>query len=74
VRTAHVWIVSAALVIATAIASAASVLGGRYTIISISGNNVAWKLDRITGQAYGCEESEFGPFCMPAPDRIKHTP
>jgi len=27
----------------------------------------------ITGQAYGCEESEFGPFCIPAPNQIKHT-
>ena len=72
-RNAHVWIVSAALVIATAIASAAAVLGGRYTMVSVSGNNVAWKLDRITGQAYGCEESEFGPFCMPAPNQINHT-
>ncbi len=51
-RSSHVWIISAALVIATAIASAASVLGGRYTIITIAGNNVAWKLDRITGQAF----------------------
>ncbi len=33
-RSSHVWIISAALVIATAIASAASVLGGRYTIIT----------------------------------------
>jgi hypothetical protein len=73
-RTAHVWIVSAALVIATAIASGAAVLGGRYTIVSMSGNNVAWKLDRLTGQAFGCEESEFGPFCILAPDRIKHGP
>ena len=72
-RSSHVWIISLALVIATAIASAASVLGGRYTIITIAGNNVAWKLDRITGQAYGCEESEFGPFCIPAPNQIKHT-
>ena len=73
-RTIHVLIVSSALVIATAIASAAAVLGNRYTIVTISGNNVAWKLDRITGQAYGCEESEFGPFCIPAPDQIKHAP
>jgi len=73
-RTVHVLIVSSALVIATAIASAAAVLGNRYTIVTISGNNVAWKLDRITGQAYGCEESEFGPFCIPAPDNIKHAP
>jgi len=73
-RTLHVAILSVALIVATAIASAAAVLGNRYTIISISGNNVAWKLDRLTGLAYGCEESEFGPFCIPAPDRIKHGP
>lgn len=72
--TIHVWIFSIALVVATAIASAAAMFGSRYAIITISGNNVAWKLDRITGQAYGCEESEFGPFCIPAPDRIKHAP
>jgi len=48
-RSSHVWIISVALVIATAIASAASVLGGRYTIITIAGNNVAWKLDRHHG-------------------------
>ena len=73
-RTLHVIILSAALVISVAIAAAAAALGGRYTIITISGNNIAWKLDRLTGQAYGCEESEFGPFCIPAPDRIKHGP
>jgi len=73
-RTYHAFIIGIAIVLATAIASAASMLGTRYTIITISGNNVAWKLDRWTGQAYGCEESEFGPFCIPAPDRIKHGP
>ena len=73
-RTYHAFIIGIAIVLATAIASAASMLGTRYMIISISGNNVAWKLDRWTGQAYGCEESEFGPFCIPAPDRIKHGP
>ena len=73
-RTLHVFIVSGALVISVAVASAALVAGNRYTIISMAGNNVAWKLDRITGQAYGCEESEFGPFCIPAPDMIKHAP
>ena len=73
-RTLHVIILSAALVISVAIAAAAAALGGRYTIITISGNNIAWKLDRLTGQAYGCEESEFRPFCIPAPDRIKHGP
>ena len=73
-RTHHAFIIGIAIVLATAIASAASMLGTRYTIITISGNNVAWKLDRWTGQAYGCEESEFGPFCIPAPDRIKHGP
>jgi hypothetical protein len=72
-RTGQVFIASIALVLSVAIASAAAVVGNRYTIISMSGNNVAWKLDRITGQAYGCEESEFGPFCIPAPDRIKHS-
>jgi hypothetical protein len=72
-RTIHALIIGVAIVVATAIASAAAMIGGRYTIITISGNNVAWKLDRWTGQAYGCEESEFGPFCIPAPDRIKHT-
>jgi hypothetical protein len=71
-RLLHVWIIAGALVVSTAIASAAALVGGRYTIITIAGNNIAWKLDRITGQAYGCEESEFGPFCIPAPDRIKH--
>jgi hypothetical protein len=73
-RLLHVWIIAGALVVSTAIAGAAAVLGGRYTIITIAGNNVAWKIDRVTGQAYGCEESEFGPFCIPAPDRIKHGP
>ena len=72
-RTLHVWILSGALIVSTALASAAFLLGHRYTIITISGNNVAWKLDRLTGQAYGCEESEFGPFCIPAPNQIKHT-
>ena len=73
-RTIHSVIIGIAIVLATVIASAASMIGTRYTIISISGNNVAWKLDRWTGQAYGCEESEFGPFRIPAPDRIKHGP
>jgi hypothetical protein len=72
-RTLHVWIASGALVISVAIASAALVLKDRYMIIfGGTGNNVAWKLDRLTGQAYGCEESEFGPFCIPAPNQIKH--
>jgi hypothetical protein len=70
----HATIIAVGIVIATAIASAASMIGGRYVIIAVSGNNVVWKLDRVTGQAYGCEESEFGPFCIPAPDRIKHGP
>jgi hypothetical protein len=70
----HATIIAVGIVIATAIASAASMVGGRYAIIAVSGNNVVWKLDRLTGQAYGCEESEFGPFCIPAPDRIKHGP
>ncbi|HXJ03295.1 MAG TPA: hypothetical protein VNH44_18900 [Micropepsaceae bacterium] len=72
-RSLHVWVIAAALVISTSIASAAALLAGRYTIVSIAGNNVAWKLDRLTGQAYGCEESEFGPFCIPAPNQIKHN-
>jgi hypothetical protein len=73
-RTVNVLIIGLTVVLATAIASAAAMYSGRYMIITISGNNVAWKLDRWTGQAYGCEESEFGPFCIPAPDRIKHGP
>ena len=73
-RTVNVLIIGFTIVVATAIASAAAMYSGRYTIITISGNNVAWKLDRWTGQAYGCEESEFGPFCIPAPDSIKHGP
>ena len=73
-RTVNVLIIGLTIIVATAIASAAAMYSGRYTIITIAGNNVAWKLDRWTGQAYGCEESEFGPFCIPAPDRIKHGP
>lgn len=73
-RTVNVLIIGLTVVVATTIASAAAMYSGRYTIITISGNNVVWKLDRWTGQAYGCEESEFGPFCIPAPDRIKHGP
>ena len=73
-RTGQIAILSLALIISVAIASAAAIFSGRYTIVTIGGNNVAWKLDRLTGQAYGCEESEFGPFCIPAPDRIKHGP
>jgi hypothetical protein len=73
-RNFHISTIAAALVISTSIASAAALLGGRYTIIMISGNNVAWKLDRLTGQADGCEESEFGPFCILAPNQIKHAP
>jgi hypothetical protein len=69
-----VMVLSLALVLSVTIASAAAVFGGRYMIVTVGGNNVAWKLDRLTGQAYGCEESEFGPFCIPAPDRIKHGP
>jgi hypothetical protein len=73
-RTRQIIILSIAFVVSVAIASAAAVFGNRYAIVTIGGNNVAWKLDRLTGQAYGCEESEFGPFCIPAPDRIKHGP
>jgi hypothetical protein len=73
-RSLHVVILAASFVVSVAIASAAAVFANRYMIITIAGNNVAWKLDRMTGQAYGCEESEFGPFCIPAPDRIKHAP
>ena len=72
-RTFQVFVLSFALIVCTGIASAAWVLGNRYEIISMSGNNVAWKLDRLTGQAFGCEESEFGPFCIPAPNQIKHS-
>jgi hypothetical protein len=73
-RSSHVWIIAGALVISTAIAATAALLGGRYTMAFVAGNNVVWKLDRLTGQAYGCEESEFGPFCIPAPNQIKHAP
>ena len=72
-RSSHIWILSAALVLSTTIGSGAALLARRYEIVTIGGNNVAWKLDRLTGQAYGCEESEFGPFCIPAPNQIKHT-
>ena len=73
-RSSHVWIISAGAGGRHRHCQCRrGPLGGRYTIITIAGNNVAWKLDRITGQAYGCEESEFGAFCIPAPDRIKHT-
>ena len=72
--TRAAMVLSIALVLSVTIASAAALIGGRYVIVTIGGNNVAWKLDRLTGQAYGCEESEFGPFCIPAPDRIKHGP
>jgi hypothetical protein len=72
-HTLHVIVVSLALIVATAIAGAAWVSKDRYEFVTTSGNNVIWKLDRLTGQAYGCEESEFGPFCIPAPNQIKHA-
>lgn len=61
-----VWVV-AMLVLATAF-----VLSHRYTIIESDSNN-SWKIDRLTGQAYSCAESEYGPFCLAAPDHIKHS-
>ena len=73
-RTLHVSIVSVALVISTALIGAAVAFGNRYSIEPRDGTSVVWKIDRLTGQAYGCEESEFGPFCIPAPDMIKHEP
>jgi hypothetical protein len=73
-RTAHVLILSIALVTATAVASAAAVFANRYTMVALADSHIVWKLDRVTGQSYGCEESEFGPFCIPAPDHIKHAP
>ena len=73
-RTGQIFLLSLALIVSTAIASAAYVAANRYEMISVAGgNNVAWKIDRVTGQAYGCEESEFGPFCIPAPNQIKHS-
>ncbi len=74
-RTSHAIIIAIGLVISTAIASAAAVLaGGRYMMFSMPDSHIVWKLDRLTGQSYGCEESEFGPFCIPAPNNIKHGP
>lgn len=72
-RTFHVFMLSIALIVSTVIASAGYVLGNRYQLMSMSGNNVIWKVDQVTGQTYGCEESEFGPFCILAPNQIKHS-
>ena len=73
-RTAQVFLLSLALIVSTGLAGAAYVLANRYEMIAMpGGNNVAWKIDHLTGQAYGCEESEFGPFCIPAPNQIKHS-
>ena len=71
--TLQVIVVSLALIVATAIAGGAWVLHDRYAFATTSGTSVIWKLDKVTGQAYGCEESEFGPFCIPAPNQIKHA-
>ncbi len=60
------WIVSM-LVLATAF-----VTSHRYTVVEADANN-AWKIDRLTGQAYSCQELEYGPFCLAAPDHIKHV-
>jgi hypothetical protein len=72
-RTSHAIVLSLALIVSTAIASAGYVLANRYELASMSGNNVIWKVDQVTGQTYGCEESEFGPFCILAPNQIKHS-
>ena len=69
----HVFMLSVALIVSAAIASAGYVVGHRFQLMSMSGNNVMWKVDQLTGQTYGCEESEFGPFCIPAPNQIKHS-
>lgn len=62
-------ILSVTLIISALIWAAAIFLVHRYTIVERTGNNVAWKIDRLTGQSYGCENSpQFGPFCIPAPD------
>lgn len=72
---ANALIIGIAIMVAAAIAGGAAMYGGgRYTLVPVGGSNIVWKLDRWTGQAYGCEESEFGPFCIPAPDHIKHGP
>ena len=70
----QVLILSFSVIICTAIAGAAWVMKDRYEFVPAAGNPVMWKLDKLTGQAYGCEESEFGPFCIPAPNQIKHAP
>jgi hypothetical protein len=72
-QTGQVIVLSIALILSAAIASAGYVLANRYELVSMSGNNVIWKVDQLTGQTYGCEESEFGPFCIPAPNQIKHS-
>ena len=72
-RSGQVFVLSIALILSAAIASAGYVLGNRYQLVSMSGNNVIWQVDQITGQTYGCEESEFGPFCILAPNQIKHS-
>ncbi len=62
-------IVSATVLVSALIWAAAIFLVHRYMIVEQPGSNVAWKLDRLTGQSYGCENSpEFGPFCIPAPN------
>ncbi len=73
-RLLPVLILSIALVVSAGMVSAAWVFHDRYLFATTSNANVIWKLDKITGQAYGCEESEFGPFCIPAPNQIKHAP
>ena len=67
-------ILSGALVVSALIWAAAILTVGRYVIMEPAGSNVAWKIDRLTGQAYGCERSQFGPFCIPAPDRAPAPP
>jgi two-component system sensor histidine kinase QseC len=68
-RTGQVFLLSLALIVSTGLASAAYVLANRYEMIGMaSGNNVAWKIDRLTGQVRALGVSSLSTrIAVPAP-------